>query len=69
MTQLITNDDEAREYNRKKLYELSLKSIGDIPQLDEPNEEQKGWMHFRLTHSSSWPRVHENKIGDYKNWL
>jgi hypothetical protein len=40
MTQLIT-DKESREYHLKKLYELSLKSIGEISQLAEPTDEQK----------------------------
>jgi hypothetical protein len=64
----VMTDIEAKEYHRKKLFELSLKSIGEIPQLDEPNEEQKGWVLFRLSHSNTWSKVHENKIGDSKNW-
>ena len=44
MTQLITKDDEAKEYHRKRLYELSLKSLGETPQLEKPNEEQKQWI-------------------------
>ena len=36
-------DEEIKEYHRKKRYELSLKSIGIIPQIDEPTEEQKEW--------------------------
>jgi hypothetical protein len=35
--------DEIKEYHRKKLYELSLKSLGVIPSLDEPTDEQKEW--------------------------
>jgi hypothetical protein len=44
MTQLITNDDEIKEYHRKKLLELSLKSIGEIPELEELTDEQKEWV-------------------------
>jgi len=36
-------DEEIKEYHRKKRYELSLKSIGTIPQIDEPTDEQKEW--------------------------
>jgi hypothetical protein len=55
MTQLIINDDEAKEYHRKKLYELSLKSLGEIPQLDEPTEEQNEWVNRRMRASAkSW---------------
>jgi hypothetical protein len=57
-----------KKYHRKTLYELSLKTVGVIPWLDEPNEEQQRWIKFRLTHYNSWPKIHENKIGDRKNW-
>jgi hypothetical protein len=59
---------EIKEYHLKKLEELSIKSIGEIPQLQEPNHEQEQWIQFRLTHCNTWPRIPENKIGDYKNW-
>ena len=36
-------DEEIKEYHRKKLYELSLKSVGVIPSIDEPTDEQKEW--------------------------
>jgi hypothetical protein len=61
-------DDEIREYHLNKLKYLSEKSLGEIPQLDEPTEEQKEWIRFRLSHSNTWPKVRENKIGDWKNW-
>lgn len=32
----------------KRLYELSIKSIGKIPQLEEPNQEQKDWIKRRM---------------------
>ena len=48
MTELLTKDDEIREYHLKKLYELSLKSIKQKPQLEKLNEEQKAWVEFRM---------------------
>lgn len=33
-----------REKWLKKLYELSLKSLGEIPQLQDPTREQKEWV-------------------------
>jgi hypothetical protein len=39
---------EAKEYHLKKLYELSLKSLGEIPQLEEPTDEQKEWVLRKL---------------------
>lgn len=36
-------DEEIRVNHRKKLLELSLKSLGEIPQLDEPTYEQQEW--------------------------
>jgi len=44
---VLVNDEDTNKFNRekalKRLYELSLKSIGEIPQLEEPNEEQLSW--------------------------
>ena len=39
---------EAKEYHLKKLYELSLKSLGEIAQLEEPTSEQKEWALTKL---------------------
>jgi hypothetical protein len=36
---------------------------------EEASDDQKEWVLFRLSHSNTWPNVHENKIGDSKNWL
>ena len=41
-------DDEIKEYHRKKRYESSLKSIGVIPSIDEPTDEQKDWVLRKL---------------------
>ena len=65
MLKLMT-DDETKQYHRKKLLELSLKSPGEIPQLEEPTDDQKQWVLFRLSHSNTWPKVHENKIGRFQ---
>ena len=69
MTQVIElpKDDEIKQYHLKRLEKLSEDSLGQIPQLEEPNEEQTEWMHFRI-HHNTFPKVHENKIGGHKNW-
>jgi|GEM_PF-2258484 len=36
---------------------------------EEPSDEDKEWVLLRLSHSNTWPKVHENKIGDSRNWL
>ena len=66
--QVVTDPEKIKKYHRERLYNLSLKSLGQIPQLEEPTDEQKEWVLFRLSHSNTWPKVHENKIGDFKNW-
>ena len=38
-----SNDEEIKEYHVKRLYELSLKSISQKPQLEEPTQEQLSW--------------------------
>jgi hypothetical protein len=55
--------EETKDYHRKKLYDLSLKSLGELAQLDEPTDEQKEWVLFRLFHPETWTEVHENKTG------
>jgi hypothetical protein len=59
---------ETKHYYIKRLEQLALSHIGDIPQLHEPTYEQEQWIKFRLLHGNTWPKVHENKIGDRKNW-
>jgi hypothetical protein len=39
---------ETKEYHLQKLYLMSLNSIGQIPQLQEPNYEQKQYVLHRL---------------------
>ena len=64
----VMTEEETKEYHLKKLYQLSLKSIGQLPQLDKPTYDQKVWVLFRLSNPNTWPKVQENKIGDWKNW-
>jgi len=42
------SEQKMKEYHLKKLYELSLKSIGEIPLLEEPTYEQKSWVLGKL---------------------
>ena len=65
--QQIKTEEQIKEEHLKRLEQLAISHIGDIPQLEEPTYDQKQWLQFRLTHSSTWPK-YENKIGDYKNW-
>jgi len=39
----VMSKKETKEYHLKKLYELSIKSLGKIPQLEDPTYEQKQW--------------------------
>lgn len=64
----MMSKQETKEYHLKILYELSLKSLGQIPQLEEPTVEQKVWVLFRLSHNDTWPKVRENKIGGWRHW-
>ncbi|CAN5517560.1 hypothetical protein BH18THE1_BH18THE1_03430 [soil metagenome] len=45
------NNEQIKEENRKKLLKLSENSIGVIPQLEEPTEEQKDWVLRNLRRS------------------
>ena len=45
-------DEETRQYHRKRLLELSLKSLGEIPQLEDPNQEQTEWLERRMRGSA-----------------
>jgi hypothetical protein len=40
--------EATKEYYLKILYELSLKSVGQIPQLEESNEEQELWIERKM---------------------
>jgi hypothetical protein len=42
-------DSEQRIKFRKRLYELSLKSLGEIPILDELNDEQLSWSENKMS--------------------
>jgi len=53
MTTII--EDKDKEYHLKRLLELSLKTLGAIPWLDEPTDEQKEWFVRRMHGSKkSW---------------
>jgi hypothetical protein len=41
-------NQETKEYHRKRLADLSIKSLGKIPELDEPNQEQKQWIQRKM---------------------
>ena len=48
---------EIKEYHLKRLEQLALNHIGDIPQLDEPTEQQLEWVKHRMKGSArSWER-------------
>ena len=47
MQKLVT-DEEIKSYNRKKRCEISLKSIGKKPEVEEQTHEQKEWVHRRM---------------------
>jgi len=50
---------EVKEYHLKKLYELSLKSLGEIPQLEEPTDDQKEWVLGKLkAPGNTWETYH-----------
>jgi hypothetical protein len=42
------NIQKIKDYHLKKLEQFSLFHIGDIPQTDEPTEEQKRWVLQKL---------------------
>ena len=46
--------EEIRRYDRKRLYELSLKSLGEIPHLEDPDYYQKCWVIRRV--KGTWKR-------------
>jgi hypothetical protein len=77
----LSFDSEQRIKAIKRLRELSkpqkerfLAADGNIYDnsgelvAEEPSYEQKQWVLFRLSHSNTWPNVHENKIGNPDNW-
>jgi len=43
-----TKKQQQKEEHIKRLFELSDKSLGEIPQLEEPTEEQKRWVLGKL---------------------
>jgi hypothetical protein len=49
MTTIV--EDRDKEYHLKRLLELSLKTVGAVPWLDEPSYEQKAWLIHRMRSS------------------
>jgi len=48
-------DREIREYHLKRLEQLSLKSLGEIPWLEEPSDEQKeSFIHRMRCSKRTW---------------
>jgi hypothetical protein len=53
MTTIV--EDKDKEYHLKRLLELSLKTLGAVPWLDDPTDEQKEWFVRRMRGSKkSW---------------
>jgi hypothetical protein len=49
-----------KEYHWKRLEQLTISHIGDIPQLDTPTYEQKRWILNRLRGTAwTWNRWYE----------
>ena len=50
-------DEEIKDYHRQRLYELSLKTVGAVPWLDEPTQEQQQWINRTMRGPTrSWLR-------------
>lgn len=49
--QVVTDPEKIKKYHLQKLYELSLKSLGQIPQSEEPTYDQKQWVLHKLNGS------------------
>jgi hypothetical protein len=61
---LLKNKEETRiEYPDGRIYDGNDTLISE-----EPTQEQKDWVEFRLLHPSTWLKCHENKLGDDDNW-
>jgi hypothetical protein len=50
-------EKETKEYHLKKLLDLSLRSVGEISQLEVPTDQQKEWVLYRLKQPTEcWQR-------------
>jgi hypothetical protein len=55
LVHVVTDIEKIKEYHLKRLYELSLKSLGEIPLLDELSFEQEEWFKKKMKGSAkSW---------------
>jgi len=51
----VIQEDKDKEYHLKRLQELSEDSLGVIPYVDEPTNEEKEWVLRKLkTSAKSW---------------
>jgi len=55
--QVVTDKQKIKEYHLKKLHDLSVKSLGELPQLHEP-----------IKSLGELPQLHEPKY-DQKQWV
>ena len=56
----VITKEETKELHLKKLYQLSQKSLGEIPQLEEPNGEQQEWLKGGISRASGFREVYDN---------
>ena len=53
----VMTDEERKQYHRKKLFELSSKSVVEILQIYEPTDEQKEWVISKMkAPAQAWQR-------------
>lgn len=61
----VMTDEETKKYHLKKLYKLSLKSIGEKPQLEKPTYDQKEWVIQKMkAPESAW-----NTSIEHRPWI
>jgi len=59
---------ETKEYHLKKLYELSITSLGEIPQLEDPTWDQEQWVKSRMIAPAwTWQRW-DGMIEEWTPW-
>jgi hypothetical protein len=59
-TEIIERLADMKEHRLKNLLELSLKSLGEIPHLEEPSEEQLQWVENKMKAPAwTWQRRYE----------
>jgi len=58
---VIKTDQPIREYCLKRIEQLSINSLGEIPWLDEPTDEQKEWFIHKIEGSGRIWEVWDQK--------